>query len=67
MHKSFVNEAVAELLANPCVKWVIEKPYICSPLAVAVNAEGKLCLVLNLRYLNQFLSQMKFKYEDKVC
>ena len=43
---------------------VIEKPYICSPLTVVENAEGKLRLVLNLRYLNQFLSQVKFKYED---
>ena len=64
MHKSFVNEAVAKLLANRCVEQVIEKPCICSPLAVVENVEGKLCLVLNLRYLNQFLSQVKFKYED---
>ena len=64
VHKSFVTEAVTELLANRCVKRVTEKPYICSPLSVVANAEGKLRLVLNLRYLNQFLSQMKFKYED---
>ena len=64
MHKSFVTKAVAELLANRCVKWVIVKPYICSPLAVVENAEGKLPLVLNLRYLNQFFSQVKFKCED---
>ena len=51
MHKSFVNEAITELLANRCVKWVIEKPYICSPLTVVENAEGKLRLVLNLRYV----------------
>ena len=42
MHKSFVNEAIAELLANRCVKQVIEKPYIYSPLTVVENAEGKL-------------------------
>ena len=64
LHKSFVTEAVAELLANRCVNRVTEKPYICSPLSVDENAEGKLRLVLNLRYLNQFLSQVKFKYED---
>ena len=63
MHKSFVNEAIAELLANRCVKWVIEKPYICSPLTVVENVEGKLRLVLNL---NQFLSQVKFKYKDLI-
>ena len=63
-HKSFVSQAVTELLANRCVKQVAEKPYICSPLSVVANAEGKLRLVLNLRYLNQFLSQVKFKYKD---
>ena len=64
VHKSFVNEAIAELLANQCVKQVIEESYSCSPLTVVQNAEGKLRLVLNLKYLNQFLSQVKFKYED---
>ena len=64
VHKSFVTEAVTELLANRCVNRVTEKPYICSPLSVVENAEGKLRLVLNLRYLNQFLYQVKFKYEN---
>ena len=41
-----------------------EQPYICNPLSVAANSRGKLCLVLNLRYLNQFLWFDKFKYED---
>jgi len=41
-----------------------KKPYVCSPLSVVTNADGKLRLVLNLRYLNQFLHVEKFKYED---
>ena len=36
-----------------------------SPLSVAENSE-KLRLILDLRYLNSFLSLPKFKYED-VC
>jgi len=28
------------------------------------NAEGKLCLVLNLKYLNSFLHVISFKYEE---
>ena len=63
-HHSFVTEAVSQLLINRCVRKVDEKPYVCSPLSVVQNAEGKLRLVLNLRYLNQFLTQVKFKYED---
>ena len=31
---------------------------------VVANAEGKLRLVLNLKYLNKFLHKESFKYED---
>ena len=61
---SFVTEAVAELLRNRCIQTVTQKPHICSPLSVVSNSSGKLRLVLNLRYLNQFLLKAKFKYED---
>ena len=43
---------------------VDDKPEVCSPLSVVSNSLGKLRLVLNLRYLNQFLYVLKFKYED---
>ena len=49
VHKSFVNEAVAELLANRCVKRVIEKPYICSPLTVVENVERQTTFGLKLK------------------
>jgi len=35
-----------------------------SPTFVVENGKGKLHLVINLRYLNQFLWKDKFKYED---
>lgn len=38
-------------------------PTVCSPLSVVANAQGKLRLVLDLRYINQFLPERKFKYE----
>ena len=38
-------------------------PKVCSPLQVVENAKGKLRLVIDLRYLNQFLGQCKYKYE----
>ena len=64
LQQQFVDEAVKSLLKNRCVMKVSEKPYICSPLSVVSNATGKLHLVLNLRYLNQFLHVISFKYED---
>ena len=36
---------------------------MCSPLSVVENAKGKPRLVLDLRYVNQFLPERKFKYE----
>ena len=56
-----MDEAVQSLLLNRCVAKVDTKP---SPLSVISNSVGKLCLVLNLWYLNQFLHVTKFKYED---
>ena len=36
---------------------------VCSPLLAVENTKGKLRLVIDLRYVNQFLNQHKFKYE----
>ena len=63
-HAGFVSEAIRELTANRCVTQVSVKPFICSPLSVVVNLEGKSRLVLNLKHLNQFFRKDKFKYED---
>ena len=63
-HQKFVDEAVQGLLRNRCIRRVEAEPWVCSPLSVVSNSMGKLCLVLNLRYLNQFLHVTKFKYED---
>ena len=60
-HQHFVDEALTNLLKNRCIVQVKEKP---SPLSVVSNSTGKLRLVLNLRYLNQFLQVVSFKYED---
>ena len=58
-----MTDTVAKLLANRCISRTPQRPHVCSPLSVLANAEGKLRLVLNLRYLNQF-HKVKFKYED---
>ena len=59
----FVSEAIRELVDTGCVISSLECPAVCSPLSVVENAKGKLRLVLDLRYVNQFLPELKFKYE----
>ena len=62
-HADFVEEAIKELVALSCVVQCSECPAVCSPLSVVVNAHGKKRLVLDLRYVNQFILLAKFKYE----
>ena len=59
-----MTEAIAELIHNNCVIKTNFGPHICSPMSVVVNQKGKKQLVINLRYLNQFLRKKSFKYED---
>ena len=63
-NKEFVDQAVAELLNNGCVHRVPSIPHVCSPLSVVTSPEGKQRLVINVRYLNQYLRRDAFKYED---
>ena len=60
----FVDCSNKELLENYCIHMVTSRPHISSPLSVVTNREGKKRLVLNLRYLNNFLLKERFKYED---
>ena len=60
----FVTDAIRELIIHRCVTKVSTKPFVCSPLSVVANTEGKLRLVLNLKHLKQFLHKYKFKYKD---
>ena len=60
---AFVESTIKELVS---VCFVVESttcPIVCSPLSIVVNASGKQHLVLDLRYVNQFLPDQKFKYE----
>jgi len=42
---------VESLRNNCCIIRVQDKPYLCNPLSVVANTEGKLRLALNLKYL----------------
>ena len=63
VQEEFVSSAIEELLVTGCIASSTECPAVCSPLSVVRNAKGKLRLVLDLRYVNQFLPKQKFKYE----
>lgn len=60
----FVTESVRDLIASRCIEKVQSLPHICSPLLVVVNSVSKKRLVINLKFLNQYLLKQKFKYED---
>ena len=63
-HQAFVSNEIQRLLETGCIREVeCDEAHIISPLSVAENTE-KLRLILDLRYLNSFLSVPKFKYED---
>ena len=64
-NKSFVFEAIEELLSVGSVIDVAhEQVHVCSPLGVVPKKNNKLQLILDLRYVNGFLSKFKFRYED---
>ena len=63
-YRNFVDKAVKDLLKAQCIRVVVDRPCICSPLLVVKSAEGKMWLVINLKYLNWYLWKQKFKYED---
>ena len=63
-HQAFAANEIQRLLETDCIREVERaEAHIISPLSVAGNSE-KLRLILDLRYLNSFLSVPKFKYED---
>ena len=62
-HANFIEEAIKELVALSCVAQCSQCPAVCSPLSVVVNTQGKKQLVLDVRYVNQFILLTKFKYE----
>ena len=59
-HAEFVSGAIRDLVQSGCVVQTAECLIVCSPLQVVVNPKGKRRLVLDLRYVNQYLCQSKF-------
>ena len=60
----FVEDAIRDLVELGRVLEVVVPPLVVNPLSVFVQATGKMRLVLDLRYVNKCLRQMRVKYED---
>lgn len=57
-----VEDAIHLLLSKNCISEVKDIPFSCNPLPVAIIKNTKLCLVLELRHVNQYVRLDKFKY-----
>ena len=64
-NKVCVCETIEQLLlAGSAIEVKRHEVHICSPLGVVPKKNGKLRLILDLRYLNKHLVKHKFKFED---
>ena len=59
----FVDQAIAELLAENRVEELSSRPAILNPLTVSVQTSGKKRLILDLRHINLHVFKQKFKCE----
>ena len=64
-HASFVDMALAELLAAGVVRHTSVRPAVVSPLGVVPkpNSKDKFRLIVNMRYVNQAIVVPKFRME----
>lgn len=60
-HQEFLKSEVNKLLAQGVISVATTQPHLIMPLMVAENAEGKMRLILDARFLNCFLDPEKFK------
>ena len=64
-NSEFVSSEISKLLLSGAMVEVSSTDlHVCNPLGVAVNTSGKPRLILDLRYGNQQLRSLNFKYED---
>jgi hypothetical protein len=60
----FVDSEVKKLLLSGVLIELKNKPMVINALTVAINAQGKKRLVLDLRQINPLLNVHRYKYED---
>ena len=60
----FVQETILDLLKTGRILETFTPCTVINPLTVSVNATGKKILILDLRYINQFVWKQTFKLDD---
>jgi hypothetical protein len=63
-HSEFVNEAILELLHSGRVMELNSPSDVVNPLSVSIKPNGKKRLILDLRYIDNYLIKRRVKYED---
>ena len=63
-HSEFVHDAILELLHTARVMELNRPPHVVNPLSVSIQPNGKMMLILDLRYINNFLIKRRVNYED---
>ena len=64
-HRSFVDEAVSELLSANAIRQVFHTPAVVSPLGVVPKiGTNKFRLIVNLRYVNKAMVIPRFRLES---
>ena len=63
-NSEFVRETILELLRSGRMVETCSAPTVVNPLTVSINASGKKRLILDLRYINQFIWKQRFRLDD---
>ena len=63
-NSKLVEEAILDLLRYGRIRETSDPPFVLNPLTVSENSSGKKRLILDLRYINQFVWKQKFKLDD---
>ena len=61
-NRKLVEQSIAELIRNRCIREVTEPPHCINPLTVVEGDKPR--LVLDLRHVNEYLIKQKFQYEN---
>ena len=63
-HQQYVDQEIIKLLQSGAISQVNQIPTVVSPIGVVPKKNGKLRMIIDLRYVNTFIQVTKFRNED---